>query len=101
MATKNVQQNKEKVTEKSSTSVDLDIIMRGQEVLLKCKDQEKATKVWNFLKKFKLSRVSPHFPKIFHFFHSSTTAFLFFIYFFDYFLPFSISKKSQFFQISN
>uniref|UniRef100_A0A1I8BY31 SFR19-like C-terminal domain-containing protein n=1 Tax=Meloidogyne hapla TaxID=6305 RepID=A0A1I8BY31_MELHA len=59
MATKNVQQNKEKVTEKSSTSVDLDIIMRGQEVLLKCKDQEKATKDNN-----DNNNVTPDDPKI-------------------------------------
>ncbi|CAK5073962.1 unnamed protein product [Meloidogyne enterolobii] len=53
LATKNkhiVKEHKEKVAEKPSTSVDLDIIMRGQEDLFTRNDQKRTGKVWNFEK---------------------------------------------------
>ncbi|CAK5078576.1 unnamed protein product [Meloidogyne enterolobii] len=50
LPTKHVEEHKEKVAEKPSTSVDLDIIMRGQEDLFTCKDQKRTGKVWNFEK---------------------------------------------------
>ncbi|CAK5078091.1 unnamed protein product [Meloidogyne enterolobii] len=45
LPTKHVEEHKEKVPEKPSTSVDLDIIMRGQEDLFICKDQKRTGKV--------------------------------------------------------
>uniref|UniRef100_A0A915N2Q8 SFR19-like C-terminal domain-containing protein n=1 Tax=Meloidogyne javanica TaxID=6303 RepID=A0A915N2Q8_MELJA len=44
LPTKHVEEHKEKVAEKPSTSVDLDIIMRGQEDLFTCKDQKRTCK---------------------------------------------------------
>lgn len=46
LPTKHVEEHKEKVAEKPSTSVDLDIIMRGQEDLFTCKDQKRTCKIF-------------------------------------------------------
>uniref|UniRef100_A0A915NEA9 Uncharacterized protein n=1 Tax=Meloidogyne floridensis TaxID=298350 RepID=A0A915NEA9_9BILA len=45
LPTKHIEEHKEKVAEKPSTSVDLDIIMRGQEDLFTRKDQKGTGKV--------------------------------------------------------